>query len=278
MKYYTKEWFCLMQNTGSYKYFRRIPDGTYTTKDIEQMYQKELKKELAENPDDPELTALFFEQGYRGAIKYVKTNYPEWLSEEVDKRLIALRFLPATAYNKYRQFVKDCTREWNRINRAGESAMKRQNIATDIWAMFSLHDSCLLSLQKKGKNLVLDFKRDGLWPEGEGYRRLTLIGAEILEKDPHITTRKTYDEQGPQTSTQFLYHELYRTKHGYEVHLMFATRTDLAYLTVRCDDIVSRDYGEFNGYKCPSMDEEISFEVDIEAVKEQIKEDIKKWR
>ena len=47
MKYFTKEWYELMQKTELTAGLRKVPDKEYTKKDIEALYQKALKREMA---------------------------------------------------------------------------------------------------------------------------------------------------------------------------------------------------------------------------------------
>ena len=47
MKYYTKEWYELLQAWGLSGDLKKIPDAVYTTADIEKLYKKKLKKEIA---------------------------------------------------------------------------------------------------------------------------------------------------------------------------------------------------------------------------------------
>ncbi|MBR5731416.1 MAG: hypothetical protein IKX89_05675 [Firmicutes bacterium] len=46
MKYFTKEWYSLMQRSDMMEGFSKVPDGKYTKKDIEKLYDKKLRKEL----------------------------------------------------------------------------------------------------------------------------------------------------------------------------------------------------------------------------------------
>jgi hypothetical protein len=45
MRFYTKEWYALMQDMGLD--FKKISDGNYTDAKIDALYQKQLKKEIA---------------------------------------------------------------------------------------------------------------------------------------------------------------------------------------------------------------------------------------
>ena len=47
MRYYTKEWFDLMQRAGQTAGLRKVPDKKYTKKDIDALYEKILRRETA---------------------------------------------------------------------------------------------------------------------------------------------------------------------------------------------------------------------------------------
>ena len=47
MRYYTKEWFDLMQRAGQTAGLRKVPDKKYTKKDIDALYEKTLRRETA---------------------------------------------------------------------------------------------------------------------------------------------------------------------------------------------------------------------------------------
>ena len=47
MRFYTKEWYTLTQHQNDLQGFRKIPDGTYTDREIRIFYERDLKGELA---------------------------------------------------------------------------------------------------------------------------------------------------------------------------------------------------------------------------------------
>ena len=266
MKYYTKEWYELLQAWGLSGDFKKIPDAVYTTADIEKLYKKKLKKEIAferdsynqepffltvddmltednfcpddwlfideitgdvkrpvdinevrqqleegrkrafeefENrpPFDPMDTEKIFEEIYRTNIRTCKNNFPEWLLKSVDHRLLALGYLPETAYRKYHSEIREKKKKWEQINRAAEKERTRQCIPDEMMEAMALHDASLLSL-KKG-----------------------------------LRVRKYLQEGFYSSNSSFLYSEIYNSGEGYEFHMMFATSKDLSYLTIACNDI-----------------------------------------
>ena len=266
MKYYTKEWYELLQAWGLSGDFKKIPDAVYTTADIEKLYKKKLKKEIAferdsynqepffltvddmltednfcpddwlfideitgdvkrpvdinevrqqlekdrkrafeefENrpPFDPMDTEKIFDEIYRTNIRTCKNNFPEWLLKSVDHRLLALGYLPETAYRKYHSEIREKKKKWEQINRAAEKERTRQCIPDEMMEAMALHDASLLSL-KKG-----------------------------------LRVRKYLQEGFYSSNCSFLYSEIYNSGEGYEFHMMFATSKDLSYLTIACNDI-----------------------------------------
>lgn len=266
MKYYTKEWYELIQAWGLSGDLKKIPDAVYTTADIEKLYKKKLKKEIAferdsynqepffltvddmltednfcpndwlfideitgdvkrpvdinevrqqleedrkrafeefENrpPFDPMDTEKIFEEIYRTNLRTCKNNFPEWLLKSVDHRLLALGYLPETAYRKYHSEIREKKKKWEQINRAAEKERTRQCIPDEMMEAMALHDASLLSL-KKG-----------------------------------LRVRKYLQEGFYSSNSSFLYSEIYNSGEGYEFHMMFATSKDLSYLTIACNDI-----------------------------------------
>ena len=266
MKYYTKEWYELLQAWGLSGDLKKIPDAVYTTADIEKLYKKKLKKEIAferdsynqepffltvddmltednfcpddwlfideitgdvkrpvdinevrqqlekdrkrafeefehRPPFDPMDTEKIFEEIYRTNLRTCKNNFPEWLLKSVDHRLLALGYLPETAYRKYHSEIHEEKKKWEQINRAAEKERTRQCIPDEMMEAMALHDASLLSL-KKG-----------------------------------LRVRKYLQEGFYSSNSSFLYSEIYNSGEGYEFHMMFATSKDLSYLTIACNDI-----------------------------------------
>ena len=72
MRYYTKEWYDLMQRSGQTEGLRKVPDKKYTKKEIEALYEKSLKRDLAAEkkaydtpPDLSYLLDILDDNGFR---------------------------------------------------------------------------------------------------------------------------------------------------------------------------------------------------------------------
>ena len=255
LRYLTKEWYMLMQIWGIGNTFKKIPDKYYSDQDIQQLYDKALKKEIVSDRREAREsgeeynqaeTVKLFRECFKAGLRNADNFYPQWLSKETDKRLIALNLLPETVYEKYKVYVREAKKEWTRLTKEDKKTSAKQYIPEDITSLFNIHDACLLSMRRMGKDLILDFQIDGTWSDAEiPYRTIIFKDCRILEKDPGINTRKKYNEYGIWTKTSFLYRELYNSENGYEIHIMFWAGDDLAYLTVDCSDVIGIDSKQY---------------------------------
>lgn len=104
--------------------------------------------------------------------------------------------------------------------------LQEQQIPEILLDKLDFHDSELLDMREEGDTLVLQMEDRGVgWP-----RSITLKRPRILKQD------------GALTASDWLHEELYRTKDGYELHILFCNwrnedQPHLAELTVRCDEI-----------------------------------------
>ena len=98
MKYYTKEWYDLMQKQHYTSGMTVVPDKEYTDEEIRAFYKHDLAEEVeysrsiyrGAEPLDPTETIECFRECYRNMLKYGISSYPAWAHETADKRLRAL--------------------------------------------------------------------------------------------------------------------------------------------------------------------------------------------
>lgn len=314
MRFYTKEWYKLMQHQDDTLCMKRLPDKDYSDQEIKTLFEKKLKAEIARDkrehdsppffldlseqltPEnfDPEAWLVFpeneeprhpvsaeevqaqlererkqaeedfanrppfdpgeseksFREDCKGRMRFRKQRFPAWVCQQVDRRLLALELLPDSVYRRLKEESRQNRRAFQKIERAAEKELSRQQIPDRISGTFHFHDSALLSLRKRGRNYEMLLRQDGGW-SGEGitpYIKVIFTGAVLLEREKGLTPRARMEEDGTFWSRCiFLYHEMYCVQDGYEVHMMFATRgqSELAYLTVKCRDILFEDNIQF---------------------------------
>jgi hypothetical protein len=240
MRIYTKEWYNLMQGMGIDD-FKKIPDGNYTDSEIDALYQKALKKEIASErrcynsepfflPFDELLTEENFDpedwirviDEEKGIVKHSES------AKEVREELEAQYRQEMDAFENRPPFDPAETIQF--FEAAYQTKLNYYKEA--LW----LHDASLLSIKKSGKNYIMLVAKDGFWPDdATPYRRVIFHKATVIEKEAGLRVQKL------ESDTTFLYKEIYRTDTGYEVHMMFWMPKGLAYLTIACEDISFED-------------------------------------
>ncbi len=306
MKYYTKEWYNLMQKLDYTCGMKKIPDKDYSTEEIKALYEKELKKEVARSrkfhntppsfewmytllepdkfdpdnflienqetgelfyPETPEIaksyideeyrkareefenrpafdpteTIDFFEECYRDKLRWKHWWLPEWVVQDVDKRLLALDYLPESVFLQLRKEEQKNKRAFNRIMKKAEEDLGRQEITKEIRDAFCLHDAHLLSLKKVGSDVELCLRKDGEWPDGTPYIRLLCKNITLFEREKGLVIRKRMGQREEwESNCVYLYHELYRTGSGFEIHILLMS-SGLRYLTIGCEGVVVED-------------------------------------
>lgn len=304
MKYYTKEWYSLLEKQFYTSGLKKIPDKIYTNKEIRDFYNRELKKEIdidrriydtpstfgyhdkllkpdtfnpgnflfkneetgelfhPENvemakeffdkyrrekeaefanrpPFDPTETIECFETGYRMGVRHAASHYPEWVCKTVDKHLLALHLMPESAYKRLKQEERDNRRAINKIEKAAKRVLDKQDIPREIQSVFLFHDAYILALKKAGADVEMHLHKDKLCiGEETPYIKVIFKKVNMLDREKGLVFRTKIGDDGEKYSNcQFLHHELYRTKGGYEVHMLLWTWKALRYLTIGCEDI-----------------------------------------
>lgn len=277
LKFYTKEWYELMQKTDYTTGLKAVPDKEYSDKEIKAFYESDLKKEIArdkklhkfmagnntsafdflfgglggisltidedepacETEFDPSETIACFKESYRNLLRYAASNYPSWVSESVDKRLLALWRMPKSALMRLKAEEKEAKRRFNAINKKAEKALSSQDIPEGIKQAFCYHDASVLRISNQGKNTVMYLRKDGCWPDDDTpYAKLVFKNVSLFEREDGIVLRCAKDGDGFVSSRcYYLYDEIYRTKDGFEFHMMFTCGGKLKYFTVRCENV-----------------------------------------
>ena len=309
MRYYTKDWYCLMQHQHFTSGLKKIPDREYTDDEIQAFYDQDLKAEIARDrrihntppaaydwmeelltpdqfspeaflfeneetgelfhPDTPEIARQYFAQeqrrqkerfdarptfdpaetitcfrdAYRAQLKYGFQNYPDWVQEVVDKRLLALNRIPSSAYKRLKKEETANRRAFEQINQAAAAALEQQNIPEEIRSQFCFHDADVLAVKKVRSNVELYLRKDGGWPgDTTPYIRINFRNVRYFDRETGFALRPKQNEYGELgTSCKYLYDELYRMENGYEIHMMFWTPKALRYLTIGCEEILFDD-------------------------------------
>lgn len=246
MKYYTKEWYDLMQKQHYTSGMTVVPDKEYTEDEIRAFYEHDLAEEVeysrsiyrGELPYDPTETIACFRECYRNMLKYVFSAYPAWVQETADKRLLALNRMTERVYQRLSLEETENKTTWKQINAAAEADLAAQKIPPEIRASFRFHDANVLRLEKDGKTVEM-LLRDGGYIGGKTpYCLVTFRGVTRYEREKGLVIRKKMGSDGVfDSNVVYLYDELYKTDAGYEVHMLLTGTTELRYVTVACEEI-----------------------------------------
>ncbi|MBR4410369.1 MAG: DUF4085 family protein [Firmicutes bacterium] len=236
MRYYTKDWYQLMQNSHYVSGMKVLPDKEYTDEEIKSFYDADLAEELEHDRRfheergtdfDPEETVRCFEDFYQGIKTYALNRYPDWARETLDPRLIALNRIPQTPYIRLKEVEDTSKAAFDKINEDAMAVLENQDIPAEIRSAFRFHDADVLELKEAGHDCVLILGYDEPPYTAVIFKNTVFID---LEEDTCIT------------ECTYLYDELYRTETGYEVHILLWFPKGLKYLTIGCGDIQFEDY------------------------------------
>ena len=250
MKFYTKEWYELMKHLFYTSGMRKIPDQTYTDADIRAFYDQDLKEELERDltihntppypPFDPAKTKACFRDMYRVMLRCGISNFPQWAKESVDKRLVALRRLPESVYNRLEKEEQANRLVFEKINAEATAVREQQDIPLVFRSQFRFHDADVLVIRKMRSDVELYLR--ALTESTTPYVKITFQNVSLYDREPGFALRPKMNKHGElSTSCSYLYDEFYRDENGYEVHMMFWTRKALRYLTICSEDIEFED-------------------------------------
>lgn len=234
MKFYTKEWYDLMQHLHYTCGVKKIPDKEYSDKEIKKLYYLALKKEVGTIKD--------FKEGYRIGMRYVPLRYSAWVLQAVDKRLLALDLMPERVYRQLKKEEQKNRRVFQKIGKKAEEILSKQEVSEELRASFQFHDSHLLTLKKVRSNVELCMHNVNGWTEGTPYVKVVFKKVVLYDREKGFVLRKKQGQDGAwESNCQFLYKEIYRTEYGYEVHMLLWAGRKPWYLTIGCEEILIED-------------------------------------
>ena len=252
MRYYTKEWYQLMQGLHYVSGMTVLPDKEYTEEEIRGFYDADLAEEIERDrriyeelnlPFDPAETIQCFEECYQGVKKYCLNSYPEWAREFIDPRLVALNRITEGIYNRLKELEDANQAAFDAINAEAQAVLDRQNIPEEIHSIFRFHDAEVLTLKRRGRDAELYLSYGEELPDGKSpYMKVTFKNISFIEREKGLVFRKKVNGHGIWSSSiTYLYDELYRTDNGYEVHMLLWSGSGLRYLTIGCGEIQFED-------------------------------------
>ena len=231
MRLLTKAWYQTMQDSGlGVQLVADDRAAAYSEEVFQTLWDRkleewmELRAELEEEFDEGQ-ERRFFREGYLCDQEKFRTRTPAKILEKVaDIRVLALGFCTAEVYRDFRDYRALCEERTEKTIEEAWNMRVSQGLENAFAGEHSLHDAFVLSLNREGEDLVLEFEYDeeATWPEIRGVR---FRDAKILK------------QEGPVEKTWWLYDEIWRTGEGtFEIHALLWRNDDLLELTIECRD------------------------------------------
>ena len=231
MRLLTKAWYQTMQDSGlgvqlvADDRAAVCSDEVFQTLWNEKLDEwMELRAELEEEFDEGQERRLFRE-GYLRDLEKFRTRTPAKILEKVaDIRVLALGFCTAEVYRDFSDYRALCEERTEKTIEEAWDMRVSQGLENAFTGEHSLHDAFVLSLNREGEDLVLEFEYDeeATWPEIRGVR---FRDAKILK------------QEGPIPNAWWLYDEIWKTGEGsFEIHALLWRNDDLLELIIECRD------------------------------------------
>lgn len=228
MKLLTKEWYQTMTDSGlgvQLVVDKRAADAS------EEVFQAlwnekldewmELRAELGEEFDEGQERRLFRE-GYLRDLEIFRTRTPAKILERVaDIRVLALGFCTEEVYRNFEDYRALCEKQTEKTMKEAWNLQKAQR-QDKVWTgEHSLHDSRVLTMNREGEDLLIEFERDedADWPQ---IRAIRFRDAGILKQEM------------PAPKSWWLYDEIWKSERGYEIHALLWKERGVFELTIEC--------------------------------------------
>ena len=231
MRLLTKAWYQTMQDSGlGVQLVADDRAAAYSEEVFQTLWDRkleewmELRAELEEEFDEGQ-ERRFFREGYLCDLEIFRTRTPAKILEKVaDIRVLALGFCTAEVYRDFSDYRALCEKWTEKTMEEAWNMRVSQGLEKAFTGEHSLHDAFVLSLNREGEDLVLEFEYDeeAAWPEIRGVR---FRDAKILK------------QEGPVPNAWWLYDEIWKTEEGaFEIHALLWRNEDLLELTIECRD------------------------------------------
>lgn len=233
MKYLTKEWYHTMTDSGlgvcleTDARAAECSDEMYQTLRAQKLAQwlrdREEVCEVLEEPFEPAEEERRFGEFCARELEHYRARTPEHILAKVaDLRVLALGFCTEEVWQDFETFRRDCQKRTEQTMEDAWNACEAEGL-DKIWTgEYSLHDSVILSMDREGEDLWIEFEREECdWPEIKGIRF----------RDARIQT-----QEKPVENTWWLYDEIHRCERGCEIHALL-WQDEPFELTVECTDV-----------------------------------------
>jgi len=236
MKFFTKEWYQTMQNTGlgcllevetdaekfSETYYRRL----YHQEKEKWLFDRAEICEYLQEPFDKSREKKLFDMARRIQRQQYELNLPEYILEKIaDIRVLALNRCSKPVKEMIDSFAEDCKNKMEKVFEDYQEYECSQfsDSQPHFLKKFMFHDSRVLSMRKKGNNYLLSFEIDA--DDDWSVKRVIFENATILKKEKQLA------------GAWWLYEEVHKTQEGYEICILFY-KNGLFEVVLKCDNVI----------------------------------------
>lgn len=198
------------------------------SEEVKKMYlkiQEEARSSFANRPAfEPEKEKKNFKQALRYNVKHLKRSLPDAILQKVaDIRVLALNRASADVKKEIAAYCKANEKAVESATNAYWKGYKKRfkNDKPKFAEKFNFHDCIVSSCRKRGNDIFITFDNSGGFTD---VRQIILKNCSVLKQD------------APLHGAWWLYDEIYRSKNGYEIHVLLQKK-DLIYFIVTVTDI-----------------------------------------
>ncbi len=175
-------------------------------------------------PFNEEKCKMDFRRIQEKTIKDAQEKLPyELLDEIADIRVFSLGYCTKGIISQLKKHSKENEIEMKNISEQYSKVIRSEKIPENIRENFGFHDCKVIDfINEKNENMVMRLDTGGGFTE---LNKITLVAPTIYKQDKNIV------------GSIWLYEELYSTKNGYEIHVLFENN-GLSELTMGCKDII----------------------------------------
>lgn len=234
-----EDWIEVIEDRGKYR-----ENVSFEEVKAMLMFEEETAMKEYENrpPFDSTKVVENFEEVYGYNLKDCINRFPEWVTSRVDARILALDLMPQDVYTQLKKEEKRNRKVLEKLERKAERELKRylSQIPQKVYEILQCHDSFIISLEEKDKNVTMRLNKNEISTEDEEfYDKIVFREVEVFQYEKEMKISCCKQDEKYISNCTYLEYELYRTEQGrLEYHLMVMNE-ELRYITIRCKKIES---------------------------------------
>ena len=228
MKYFTKNWFDMLQRRVPSRLKMDMRANSYSEELYQELYlteEAEFKKLIEDNAHiDP---VDLFEAIVTSRLDNFRRNLPdEILNQVADLRVLALLIGTPSIIEQIEQYNQDLEYRINQVQKE-YSELYLKTFGEEGFLLtetYYLHDGLISAVKHEGDDLVIDIEPEPEVRNNPALLRIHLKNAEVKKETPNLV------------NSIFMYDEIYKNSDRLEWHILCNPQT-FAELVVSFDDI-----------------------------------------